>query len=496
MTLQKKMARGALWSVIEKGGQQFVSFFVFLVIARLVGPEEYGTAMLCFTYLSFTNLLLSSLADGIVANQIKDRERLSSLFWAIMGLGLILTLFCFSFAGAMASLLGSTKLVFLFRLLSIVPLLLAGTCVPYAIVLREMNFKILAIRSLVAATGSGIVGTLMAFYGFGAVSLVAQQVMLYAIMNLILWAFIDWKPKAIFHKGLIVEALRPGLNLMGSNIVSFCEEQIPRIFIGQTLGPKNVGFFAFAFRMRQSLQEIVIYPAFLALYPALSGIKDDDAQQKKVVGQTIFLVCFLVFPTLSLASLAAPLYVPLLFGKAWIAAIPLLRLFIMQGTLLPFVNTVRILCRTHNKVGHFAKLQAALGAVMLGAIYFLAHRDLMSVAWGVFGLTLGGLPVYFHFLRRWLGFDLWEPLLQNGKALVSTAFMSATVYAFMQAHLISNASLNLAATVLLGGSVYVLLCLWIDRDRSFALFRFAAGVLRRSETPPQPKVEQRDAVLK
>ena len=92
MSLQTRMAKGVMWSLLEKGGQQAISFLVFMVIARLVGPEEYGLANICFVFFAVANLIVLSIVDGVVNLQIEDDERLSTLFWAVLGIGVALAL--------------------------------------------------------------------------------------------------------------------------------------------------------------------------------------------------------------------------------------------------------------------------------------------------------------------------------------------------------------------------------------------------------------------
>ena len=86
MSLNKSIAKNSAWSLLERGGQQIISFFIFIIIARILGPEEYGLAMLCFVLLALANDVISGMADGVITLQMKveDGRSLSDLFWIII----------------------------------------------------------------------------------------------------------------------------------------------------------------------------------------------------------------------------------------------------------------------------------------------------------------------------------------------------------------------------------------------------------------------------
>jgi len=480
MSLKIKMAKGILWSIVERGGQQIISFLLFLLIARLVGPEEYGLAMLCFVYFVFASVLLLGMADSVVILQIKDRFKLSTLFWTIMSFGVLLSALCFSFAGIIAVGFDEPGLELLFKWLSIVPLLLAAQSVPYMIVMQSMNFKVYAVRSLVATIGSGAVGIYMAYSGFGALSLVIQQIVLYSIANIILWFFVDWRPHFSFKRSVAREVITPGLKMMVSNILTFFEQQIPRLFLGHFLGAKNVAYFSFAFRMRFALQDILIEPAFVVLLPALSQIINDKAEQDKILQVIFFLVGFIVFPVVILAALTVPLYVPLLFGEKWVDAMPILQVFLVLGLATPFANLASVIFRVNNKINIYLRGQALVIGSSLIAVYFMSQISLMAAGWAIFGFTVLSVPLYFFFLERWVKVRLWHHFSQLSMSIVSTIVMALLVYFFMEQRSGEvNTWANLFATLTLGGITYLILSFLLQRKKIMMILPLVKALIKK-----------------
>ncbi|MEJ0063689.1 MAG: oligosaccharide flippase family protein [Alphaproteobacteria bacterium] len=67
-------------------------FVVFIVIARIVGPEEMGLVNLCYIYITFCYFVIMDIVDGIVNLQLRDDRRLSTLFWTVIAAGIVMAM--------------------------------------------------------------------------------------------------------------------------------------------------------------------------------------------------------------------------------------------------------------------------------------------------------------------------------------------------------------------------------------------------------------------
>ena len=60
MGLRRKIFMGFIWNALEQFGSRIVHFVVAIVLARLLGPEEFGTIALLSIFMFFANLLVDS----------------------------------------------------------------------------------------------------------------------------------------------------------------------------------------------------------------------------------------------------------------------------------------------------------------------------------------------------------------------------------------------------------------------------------------------------
>ena len=465
MTQDSNITKNILWVLLEKGGLQIVSFIIFLVIARFLGPEEYGLAMVCFIFLVFAQLIMAGLSESVVTLQLTDenKDQLSTLFWSIMAVGGLVSVISFLTADAVATLFGEERLSSLLRWLAIVPILLAAQAVPAMMIMQKMNFHIYAIRSLVATTLSGVIGVYLAFKGYGAMAMIVQQIVLYVLANILVWYFISWRPNMVFKKILFRETLQPGLRMFISNMFTFTEQQIPRLFLGMFQGLTSVGYYSFSFRMRFALQDILMTPLFMVLFPTLSRIKNDNDEYNKTISNIIMVIGVLIFPAITMAVLTAPYYIPLLLGDKWVDAIPFLQLFIALGYFVPFVKLAEVLSRAHNRVDLYLKGQIGLVGFGTLAIYFASLESLMAVGWVIAIMTTLSIPVYFELLRRNAGIQLWLYCKDLWKSILSTVVMAASIWGFMQYIQFENRLIMFLAILILGGSVYSLMTALLQR---------------------------------
>ena len=457
------MAHGAMWSLLEKAGNQGISFIVFMFVARLIGPKEYGLANICFVSFSLAGLVIFGLVDGIVSLQINDTRRLSTMFWCVMGVGLALTLACFMGAAGVATLMGEPRLEPLLRWFSLVFLCLSASVVPNKLIYAALDFKIIALRTLTASVTSGVVGLFLAFQGFGAYAIVAQQITLYFVMNIVVWRNIKWRPSFVFDTSMVGSSLLPGFKTMGADIVAFSEDQIPRVFIGGILGPVVLGYYAFVIRIRYALQDILINPSLTVLYPSLTKIKEDHEEQKLILGQVISLMGFLIFPALALCVYTAPLYVPLFFGAAWVPAIPVLQILISGSAALPILITLRESLRAHNRVGSYLKVQMPVAVFGLFLTVVLLPRGLVAMAAGMVFCTLCSVPVYVLFFKRWLGISLWLSIARLVKPLAAVGVMLGIMHLYNNLPFYpANVWGRLFSSLALGGAVYLATCFLVQ----------------------------------
>lgn len=467
MNIRKKMAKGALWLFLEKGGQQVSSFVVFAIIARLIGPEEYGLVALCGIFLSLAVNVVNGLVDAIISMHIKDDQRLSTLTWIVTGTGACISLGTYMLAEPFAQMMGSEKLAPLLQCFSIIPVLLSMTSVPTALVTEAMNFKVFAIRTFVATLVGGVVGVLMALDGYGAYALLGQQIVLYIVMNLIIWPSCGWFPKVMFKLEGMREVLKLGMGQTSSSMVLFAEGQAPRFFLGLFFDPIIVGYYAFAQRMAGALQDGLVSPLLAVIYPAFSRIKDDFKEQKKILNQFILLLGNFMFPAVAGAIVTAPLYVPLLFGDKWVPAIPLLSLFLLMVIPASLNVALRNYLKSHKLILSFLCYQSVFVFAVLGACgssFFVGVNGFIGI---YTALTVAATIAYTYLVQKKTTVSLWRSYARLWSAVIAAGTMYIAVFYYIEQTDVNDPTItNFITSITIGILLYLSTVLILNFQRT------------------------------
>ena len=196
LTSRRVVARSAVWRFFETAGSEVLAFAFMIVLARLLGPEDYGIIAIAGFFVISSNAILSrAVPEAIIqSGEISDAQ-LDSGFWANMLIGFGFSLIILATSIPIAIILDEPKLTGVFIGLSPLPILFAAVGIYQAIFRRGMLYKNLAIRTFICVFIGGTTGIVLAWFGAGVFSLVGQQIA-YILANLLaLIIGCRWRPK-------------------------------------------------------------------------------------------------------------------------------------------------------------------------------------------------------------------------------------------------------------------------------------------------------------
>ena len=81
-SLKKKTISGLFWTFFERIGVQLVSFFVQIILARLLLPEEYGVISIVLIFINLCNVFVESgFGRALIQKKNADDLDYSSVFY-------------------------------------------------------------------------------------------------------------------------------------------------------------------------------------------------------------------------------------------------------------------------------------------------------------------------------------------------------------------------------------------------------------------------------
>jgi PST family polysaccharide transporter len=479
-----QIIKGVSWSAVQRLGSQAVQFGVFLLLARLLDPQAFGLLSLALVYVMLVQIFVEQgFGDAIIQRKELDGTYLSTAFWANLLSGILFCGIGWLSAGLVARIFGQPALAPILQWLSLLFPINALTVVPQCLLRRGLEFKSLALRSIVQFTAGGGVAVFMAFRGYGIWSLVGQQLVTALIGLVMLWGATPWRPSFHASKACFKELLWFGSNICGVNLLNLINRQADNLIIGYFLGPVALGYYAIAYQILVNVSNLLVGTINNLALPLLARLQHDREQFVNAIYRMTSLTCAVSAPLFFGISVLAPETVQLCFGSKWDASVPSMQVLFLIGLLY---------------AGFYfhGPILTAIGKpqwnLLLNAIQAVTNcvAFAIGVHWGILGVAAAYVlraylmaPLQVWILQREAGVEPGRYYRQFLPAGAASLLMMLTIWV---ARLGLGSLLPLAAQtallVLLGAAVYLAAILTFQPE----LRELLVPLLRRLRRRTQP----------
>lgn len=330
-SLLRKSANAFFW---DFGGTLFkhaVTIIISILLARLLGPEEFGMMSMAMVFISISQVFLDfGFSAGLIQARDVQSITFSSIFYLNVGAGVVLTTLIVAVAPFVGLFFENSTITELVGWLSISFFLNSLCLVQVAILKRNLSFKVLTVRSIVASSIGGIVGVICAVFGLGVYSLVIQQLSSALLGAVLLWTSVDWRPEFRFSWKAAKKLTGFSAYIFFDQFLSNVFQRLDVILIGKVFGAVTLGYYARALSLKELVAKYSSSSLIKVFYPALSSLQDDQDGFKRVYFRVISIIAFLSFAITGLLYVLATDIITLLFGSKWEQSIPIFEVLVLS----------------------------------------------------------------------------------------------------------------------------------------------------------------------
>lgn len=341
-SLKGKALKGAGWSFLDNLAGAGITFFVGLILARILSPDEFGIIGMITIFIALSNSIIDSGFSNALIRKI-DSTNLdyNTVFFFNLLVSLLLYAILFFSSPLISDFFNETKLVEVTKVVGLVLIFNAFGIIQRTLLVKEVDFKTQTKVSVIASVGSGIIGITLAILGFGVWSLVMQQVSRQFLNSAFLWFFNSWRPRLEFSFLSFKEMFGFGSKLMVSGIINTLFQNIYYLVIGKFYSATDLGYYTRAEQFKTIFSRNLTVVVQRVSYPVLSSIQNEEERlvlaYRKVIKSTM-LVTFLLM--LGMAAVAKPMIV-VLIGEKWLNAAEFLQIMCFAGMLYP-LNAINL----------------------------------------------------------------------------------------------------------------------------------------------------------
>ena len=282
-SLKSKAAKGILWSSFERFSVQGVQFFIMIIMARLLTPEDYGLIGMLTIFLAVAQSLIDSgFSQALIRKQDRTEIDNSTVFYFNIAVSLSLYILFFILAPYVSDFYNIPELTSIMRVISLGVVINSLAVVQRAQYTINIDFKTQAKASFTAAIFSGCVGMALAYAGFGAWALVVQQLLNLSINTVMLWYYSRWRPLLCYSWQSFHELFAFGSKLLLSGLLDTIYRNIYPIVIGKLFSASSLGHYTRAHQFSEFPSSNITGIIKRVTYPVLCSIQNDDERLSNI----------------------------------------------------------------------------------------------------------------------------------------------------------------------------------------------------------------------
>jgi O-antigen/teichoic acid export membrane protein len=480
--IKKNFASSSLWFFIGQGTSNLASFVIFAVLARILGPADFGLVAFAGLFIDLSrSVALAGLPTALIREKEWDDETASTAFWGNMGFSLVLAIVVGGVIGGVASFLMrksyGADLQWVILSLSACLVLDALRATHEAKLQREFKFKNLAKQTAYSTIGAGAVGVALAFAGWGVWALVVNRIVNSAIQSFLVFRATPWRPKMMFNRHRFMELFRFGMHLGASAVFGQINRRVPELIAGFLISPIAVGYYRVASRMVNMVTDLTIAPMQRT---AVAGFSRLSSPESLVLAyrRVTKVVAMVAFPAFFGMAVVASDLVVLLFGKKWEQSGFIMSMLALVGGAASMSYFVQPLLAVAGKA-NLASMRSFLTLIVNIAVC------LVTAPFGAAALALGfsvrayvGVIPTLTLLKSAVGLPTMTVLRDIFPSFFSATLMVVVVFLLRHFLLLDQPSfVRVAVLVPIGALIYVASIVGIFRDFSREIWVDVAPLL-------------------
>lgn len=413
--------KSLFWKLSERFFSQIMGLVVQIILARILLPKDFGSLAIIASIISYLGIFVQSgLSASIIQKKNLDKKDVSTLLSISMIISLVVYCFLFFISPIISSYYEVGDLTWPLRALALNLFLSAINSIQTGLLARQMKFKTLFMRSVVAIPLSGIIGITLAYYGFGLWALV-----IYALSNtLIVVIFMNMVPelriKLEMSWARAKELYSFSIKILLTHLVSGGGDTIRTMSIGKFYNPSNLAFYDKGYTYSRMATDIITSSISGVLLPTFSRSQDDLINLKNICRKSVKASSFAMIPLLTILILIAYPLILIMLTSKWLPCAPFLVVFCllrMPGCVTSIDKQIFLAVgKSHISLYYEIGILVAI----LTMLYITIPMGILYIAIGATFVEYLGSFTIFLITSKVIGYrlkerilDMWRPICNS-----------------------------------------------------------------------------------
>ena len=418
--LGRRFARGALYVGAANWITYVVNFAIAILVARILGPEEYGVYAFVVAINEFVNIVNGmAVAPALVQSREESRELYDTGYAISFGqgvVGLLIALMIVPFY-----LDEGTDVAWFIVLLGVARFGVLLADVVTARLDRQVRYGAIAAIQLATRSLPNLLCLALAWWGFEAWSLIIRDLLVAFVPLLLTHITAGWW----FSGHVTRDAFRTILAYSGPMLFARTADLVlvraDRLVVASLLGTRAVGLYHQA-RFVADAGLLATTPVSRVTFNVYSRLQDEPERLARAFALVNFCVIRGFFAFGAVLLVVPDTLVWLLLGEEWAEVAPLLRALGVYAAVGPLLQNMFILLYARAAIWDGVKTRLVQLAVLLpGMVIAALLGSLEGVAWAFLASNLAAIASCWWSSRELLRGTAWPIFGVPTLALAATS---------------------------------------------------------------------------
>ena len=457
-SMKQKVVSGLAWSYAERMLAQLISLVVTIILARLLGPEEFGAVAIVTVFITIADTFaISGLGNSLIQKKDADHLDFSSVFYFNIGFSALLYGILFLLAAPIAEFYKNPLLIPVLRVMSLRIPIAAINSVQQAYVSKRMEFRKFFFATLFGTLVSAVLGVIMAYRGLGVWALVAQYMSNTIIDTIILWFVVRWRPRREYSWARMKGLYSYGWKVLATSLLINIYGNIQDLIIGKKFSASDLAFSNKGRQFPSLISSNINTSISKVMFPAISEVQEDRQRVKALSRKAISVGTYVLSPILIGLAAVSQAFVSVILTEKWLPCVPYLQIMCLVFLLQPIQTASIQAMKALGESGLYLRLEVIkkIGGIVILLITVFCFHSVLAIVIGSLVAEIFSTVVNFPANKRLIDYSYTEQIEDVFSALAISAIMALAVVLIGKT--VDNKYLELMIQIVSGGAIYLVL---------------------------------------
>ena len=312
-------ARALKWSFLSELASKLIQPIVFVVLARLLTPEDFGVMSAALMVMAFSQIFWEAgMGKALIQRQTDIRDAANVAFWVNLALAVLIIGLLYIAASPIAlTFFQDDRVTTVIQVMTLQVFLGALGSVQTALLQKELGFKKLFWVRFATVGLPGLASIPLAWQGMGYWALVAGTLAGQIAQVIMLWRMSPWRPHWSFRIPLARQMGRFGAWVGLSGLLGWFYLWMDSLVVGMYLGSHDLGLYRTGNQFSAMVFALLFVPITPVLYSHLARMNGDCERIKIAAEKVIKVLILIAVPVAAILFFLSDSVAAILFGEKW-----------------------------------------------------------------------------------------------------------------------------------------------------------------------------------